>query len=244
MTDVSIDQLPDQCWQLLEYLEGLQEKTVAEEDLRGDLKNRDVLKVCKSEGLIESYQHEKIDYDTGQVTPVSGIYYVLTNEGSILLAKYRLQRKNTNITSDKYTLLNPHKIDIVIFWNQDYALANIGTEKIQRISKDDLKPKPWNRLAEFAHESGRVDPPNPYRLFEEWIEDYEKMRGNPPNQREIEQTSKKFNKEQEAWIRITKRLRTELKNILNLSTSPIPKEKNGPYKSLFKSITIKYSASN
>lgn len=135
-------------------------------------------------------------------------------------------------------LLNPSKINIIIYWNLDYAVAKIGDKEIEKFTKNDLKPKPWNRLAEFAHKDGRLNPPNPYRAFDDWQKDYEKKHGNPPDQRDKEHSSKRFKKEQEAWIQITKRLRTALKKILSLSKPPFPKEKKGPYKSLFKSINI------
>lgn len=133
-------------------------------------------------------------------------------------------------------LLDPSKIDIFIFWNKNYAVAKIGDKEIGKFTIKDLKPKPWNRLAEFALKNGRLKPPNPYRAFELWHKDYEKKHGNPPDQRDKEQAAKRFRNEKEAWIQITKRLRTTLKKILNLSCSPIPKDKMGPFKSLFKSI--------
>jgi len=120
--------------------------------------------------------------------------------------------------------VHPSRIDLVLF--DDNAVAYIDNVRFAKVTNSDLKPKQWFYLHLLATQNG-VFQSSKFR-----------QRNHAFDNNSMHVIKQNVNSTPDAVKKSFQRLRKALMKYLNLSEDPIRKDRDGPYKSLFKSMSI------
>lgn len=135
--------------------------------------------------------------------------------------------------------IETRKLDVVV-WNNKWIEVRQNNKRICKLQESDFQSALWFRLCELAHSEGRLPSPDPNRKIKE-LKRKLSNKNSSLKQSEIEQKILEIKKEYKSWCKKSTRLAERLEKLLNLIEKPICKEENGPYISLFKSLTAKNS---